>query len=244
VTALPQPRTEAQPRAEAQAHADPADADPADPQAAAAPQRARPDRRSLALMLACSVLGASVALLAAGRTWTRGEVSFQQAALHVTATGSQTTGVPSALALVGLAAAVAVFAVRGLGRRLLGLLLALAGAGVMAVCVTAATGTAALNRRASAAVGLSTATANHVTHSAWPWAGVVGGLLLVVAGVLVITRGRDWPGMSSRYDAPTRRRVDGPGTSATAGPGRSRPQAEQTPADVWKALDRGEDPTQ
>ena len=238
MTALPQPRTEAPPTE------DPRAADPRADEAPAADPQARPDRRSLALMLACSVLGAAVALLAAGRTWARGDVSFQRAVLHVTATGSQTTGVPSALALVGLASAVAVFAVRGFGRRLLGALLALAGAGVVEVCVTAATGTAALDRRAAAAVGLSTAAANHVTHSVWPWAGVVGGLLLVAAGLLVITRGRDWPGMSSRYDAPVRRRVVGPGTAATAGPGRSRPQAEQTPADVWKALDRGEDPTE
>ena len=237
MTALPQPRTEAPSTEEPQAEA-------AQPQAGAEPDRPRPGRRSLALMLACSVLGASVALLAAGRTWAHGEVPFQRVMLQVSATGSQTTGVPSALALVGLASAVAVFAVRGFGRRLLGALLAIAGAGVVEVCVTAATGDAALNRRASAAVGLSTATAVHVSHSFWPWAGVIGGLLLVVAGVLAITRGRDWPGMSSRYDAPTGRRVVGPGAAATAGPGRDRPSAEQTPADVWKALDRGEDPTE
>jgi uncharacterized membrane protein (TIGR02234 family) len=252
VTALPQPRTDEPLNDEAQADAPLHDETLHDaplhdePQAdAPGAGAARPDRRSLALMLACSVLGAAVALLAAGQTWTRGEVSsFQQAVLHVSATGSQTTGVPSALALVGLASAVAVFAVRGFGRRLLGALLAVAGAGVMTVCVTAATGTAALDRRAGAAIGLGTATAGQVTHSVWPWAGVAGGALLVVAGVLVITRGRDWPGMSSRYDAPASRRVVGPGTAATAGPGRSRPQPERTPADVWKALDRGEDPTE
>ena len=235
MTALPQPRTEAPLDEEPQAET-------AQPQAV--PDRPRPDRRSLALTLLFAVAGASVALLAAGRTWSRGEVHFQQAVLHVSATGSQTTGVPSALALVGLASAVAVFAVRGFGRRLLGALLALAGAGVVGVCLTAATGSAALNRRASAAVGLSSATASHVAHTAWPWAGAVGGVLLVLAGVLVITRGRDWPGMSSRYEAPARRRVVGPGAAATAGPARKRSGREQTPADVWQALDRGEDPTQ
>ncbi|WP_225447841.1 TIGR02234 family membrane protein [Streptacidiphilus sp. P02-A3a] len=228
MTALPQPRTEA-PLSEA-------------PQAE--PDRPKPDRRSLALMLLFAVLGASLALLAAGRTWSRGQVGFQQAVLHVSASGSQTTGLPSALALVGLASAVAVFAVRGFGRRLLGALLALAGAGAVAVCLTAATSGAALNRRASAAVGLSSATADHVVHTAWPWAGAVGGVLLLLAGVLVITRGRDWPGMSSRYDAPARRRVVGPGAVATAGPAGRRPAREQTPADVWQALDRGEDPTE
>ena len=238
MTALPQPRTEEPSTQAPQAEAPQAEA----PQPDAEPVPAgRPDRRSLALMLLCAVLGASVALLAAGRTWARGEVSFQQTVLHVSATGSQTTGVPSALALVALASAVAVFAVRGFGRRLLGTLLAFAGAGLVAVCVTAGTGSAELNRRAAAAVGLSSATAGQVTHTVWPWVAAAGGVLLLVAGVLVVTRGRDWPGMSSRYEAPERRRVVGPGAAAAAGPARTR---EQTPADVWKALDRGEDPTE
>jgi len=238
VTALPQPRTEAP-------LSDDAAASGEDGLPVAAPAAGRrPDRRSLALMLLFTVLGATVVLLTAGRVWARGQVSFQQTVLHVTATGSQTTGVPSALALVGLASAVAVFAVRGLGRRLLGVLLALAGAGVVGVCLTAATGSAALNRRASAAVGISSATANHVTHSAWPWAGALGGVLLFLAALLVLARGRDWPGMSSRYDAPERRRVVGPDAAAPAGPARVASGREQTPADVWKALDRGEDPTE
>nr|WP_225447458.1 TIGR02234 family membrane protein [Streptacidiphilus sp. PB12-B1b] len=202
----------------------------------AADARPAPDRRSLALMLLFAVVGAAVVLLAAGRTWARGEVAFQSSVLHVSATGSQTTGLPSALALVALASAVAVFAVRGNARRLVGGLLALAGAAVVAACVGAATGSAALDRRAAAAVGLSTATAGHVTHAAWPWAGAAGGVLLLLAGLLVIARGRDWPGMSSRYEAPERRRV-GAGTAAAA----NRP--DHTPADLWKALDRGEDPT-
>jgi uncharacterized membrane protein (TIGR02234 family) len=230
---------DAHPDADAQSGADPA---------AGVPGRARGDRRSLALMLLFAVVGASVVLLAAGRTWSRGQVAFQGSAIHVSATGAQTTGVPGALALVALASAVAVFAVRGFGRRLVGVLLALAGAAALAVCVTAATGSAELNRKAAAAVGLSHADATGVTHSAWPWLGVVGGVLLVLAGLLVITRGRDWPGMSSRYEAPERRRVgrSGPAAarSAAASAARSTAAAEPaTPADFWKALDRGEDPT-
>jgi uncharacterized membrane protein (TIGR02234 family) len=225
VTALPQPRTEQPDETTASAP----------PTAAAGPA---PDRRSLALMLLFAVAGAAVVLLAAGRTWSRGEVAFQTSALHVSATGSQTTGLPSALALVGLAAAVAVFAVRGLGRRLIGGLLALSGAAVAGACFTAATGSAALDHRAAAAVGLTSATATHVTHAAWPWAGALGGVLLFLAGLLVIARGRDWPGMSSRYEAPERRRV-GAGPSAT----RAAARPDATPADYWKALDRGEDPT-
>ena len=67
----------------------------------------------------------------------------------------------------------------------------------------------------------------------------LGGVLLLLAGVLVITRGRDWPGKSSRYEAPTGRRVVAPGAAAK----RTAGTEPSSPNDLWKALDRGEDPT-
>jgi len=226
VTALPQPRIET-PAADAPA----ADTDAPAPAA----RRSASDRRSLAMMLLFAVLGASVVLAAVGRTWATGTVAFQGTPLRVSVSGSETTGLPGALALVGLASAVAVFAVRGVGRRLVGLLLALAGAGTVVAAVGAATGTAALDRKADTAVGISRAAVGAVGHTAWPWAVVVGGLLLVLAGLLVVARGRDWPGMSSRYEAPAGRSV----VPSTASASRA-----ETPADLWKALDRGEDPTE
>jgi len=223
VTALPPPRTE--PAADA------------DPTAEVSAPRRR-SLRSLALMLLLTVLGATVVLLASGRTWARGSVAFQSSLLKVTATGSETSGLPAALALVGLASAVAVFAVRGTARKALGLLLVLAGAGTVASALVSATGTGALDGKAARAVGLTRATATGVGHTGWPWAAALGGVLLLLAGLLVVARGRDWPGMSSRYEAP--------GAAGAAAPARSRRAATpdpETPADLWKALDRGEDPT-
>ena len=238
MTALPQPRTEA-PTAEAAVEAA-AGTEAAGGTESAAPPRPGADRRSLALMLLFAVLGAAVVLAAAGRTWAHGTAAFQGTPLHISVTGSETTGLPGALALVGLASAVAVFAVRGLGRRLVGGLLALAGAGVAFSAVSAATGASALRHRAAAAVGVSQATVSGVGHSAWPWVTAAGGVLLLLAGLLVIARGRDWPGMSSRYEAPRRRSVDpAPGSAP-----QPAAKAAETPADLWKALDRGEDPTE
>ncbi|MEZ0093102.1 TIGR02234 family membrane protein [Streptacidiphilus sp. EB129] len=226
MTALPQPRTEADSGADAQPGATDVPGD------AAAARGGSGSRRSLALMLLLTVLGAALVLLAVGQTWARGTVDFQGTRVAVSAGGSQTTGLPGALALVGLAAAVAVFAVRGAARRAVGLLLALAGAAAAVAAVTGAAGDDALNRRAVAAVGLSRAVATGVSHSVWPWAAAVGGLLLLAAGLLVLVRGRDWPGMSSRYEAPAK-----PAVTKTT---RNNPDS---PADLWKALDRGEDPT-
>ena len=219
----------------------PAAADPAAGSGSAASGTARAPRRglrSLALMLLCSIGGAAVVLVAAGQTWARGSAAFQSSLIKVSATGSETSGLPSALALVGLASAVAVFAVRGVARKVLGLLLALAGAGALVSALVSATGSGALDDRAARAVGLTRATATGVGHTGWPWAAALGGLLLLFAGLLVVARGRDWPGMSSRYEAP--------GAAGAAAPGRGRAAATpgpETPADLWKALDRGEDPT-
>jgi uncharacterized membrane protein (TIGR02234 family) len=202
---------------------------------------ARSWRGTLGATLLLSVVGATLLLVAGGQSWVSGKVQAQGAIRTVTAHGSEVTGVPGAMALVALASVAAVFAVRGKGRRVLGGLLALAGAGAV-FAATAALGSesGALDEKAARSVGLSDVTASSVTHSAWPWLAALGGVLVVAAGVLTVVRGAGWPGMSARYDAPA-------GKRSAAGPRRraagSAPAGQPTPADLWKALDRGEDPT-
>ncbi len=54
----------------------------------------------------------------------------------------------------------------------------------------------------------------------------LGGLAVAAAGALTVVRGKEWPGLAARYDRP------------------SRPAGKpQTDAQVWDALDRGDDPT-
>lgn len=180
-------------------------------------------------MLLLTVLGAVLVLTAVGRTWAQGRVSGQ---LAVSATGSEISGLPGALALVGLASAVAVFAVRGAGRIAVGALVALAGLGAAVSAALGAGDTTTVDATAATKLGLLGTTADHVTHSGWPWVALVGALLLAGAGLLTALRGRAWPTMGTRYDAP-----------AAAKPRRPAAGAADTPADFWKALDRGEDPT-
>ncbi|WP_309246965.1 Trp biosynthesis-associated membrane protein, partial [Streptomyces somaliensis] len=85
-------------------------------------------RRSLAAALSLGALGAAAVLLASGRTWTEGRVTGVGGTVALEAAGGDVTGVPAALAVVGLAALVAVLATRGAGRRVVALLLALSGA--------------------------------------------------------------------------------------------------------------------
>src|SRR6185437_5134096 len=141
VTAVPHPRSEA-----------------------AAP--AGSGRRSLALALLCGALGAAVALLSSRQSWSAGTVEVVGTHFPLTAKGSDVTGVPAALAIVGLAALVAVFAVRSSGRFLVSALLALSGAGTVVAAVLGASDSSALDEKAAAASGDTAATASALSHTA------------------------------------------------------------------------------
>ncbi|MFE9993176.1 TIGR02234 family membrane protein [Streptomyces avermitilis] len=193
---------------------------------------ARSGRRSLAVALLCGALGAAVALLSSRQGWAAGTVAVAGGDFPLTAKGSDVTGVPAALAIVGLAALVAVFAVRSAGRLLVAALLALSGAGTIAAALLGVSDSAALDEKAAQASGDTSATAEALTHTAWPYAAVAGGALLLLAGLLALRYGRLWPAMSGRYER------DG-----TPRPRQTRRVDPDRPEDLWKALDRGEDPT-
>ena len=207
VTAVPHPRSEA-----------------------AGPARA--GRRSLAIALLSGALGAAVALLATRQQWSQGTATVAGGDFPLTATGSDVTGVPAALAIVGLAALVAVFAVRRAGRFAVAALLALSGVGTIAAALLGASDTSALDEKAARASGDTSATVDSLTHTAWPYVAAVGGLLLLVAGLLALRYGRLWPAMSGRYER-----------SGAPRPRRAPAADPDRPEELWKALDRGEDPT-
>ncbi|WP_415950914.1 TIGR02234 family membrane protein [Streptomyces sp. KLOTTS4A1] len=188
-------------------------------------------RRSLAAALLLGALGATLALLASRQVWAEGEAQTAGGALHQTATGSDVTGVPAALAIVGLAALVAVFAVRRSGRVLVSLLLALSGSGIVAAGLLGARDTAALDEKAASVSGDMSARITEATYSAWPYVASASGALLLLAGLLALRFGSRWPSMGGRYER-------------GAGPRARRQKADpDRPEDLWKALDRGEDPT-
>lgn len=188
---------------------------------------------SLAVALLCGALGSAVALLATRQRWSEGTATVAGGAFPLTAKGSDVTGVPAALAIVGLAALVAVFAVRRAGRFMVAGLLALSGAGTVAAALLGVSDSAALDEKAAQASGDTSATVQALTHTAWPYVAAVGGVLILLAGLLALRYGRLWPAMSGRYER--------------GGTPRARRKAPTTdpdrPEELWKALDRGEDPT-
>nr|WP_202457684.1 TIGR02234 family membrane protein [Streptomyces sp. SID5464] len=188
---------------------------------------------SLAVALLGGALGAAVALLATRQRWAEGTATVAGGAFPLTAKGSDVTGVPAALAIVGLAALVAVFAVRRAGRFIVAGLLALSGAGIVAAALLGASDGSALDEQAAQASGDTSASVDTLSHTAWPYVAAVGGVLILLAGLLALRYGRLWPAMSGRYER------DG-----APQPRRKAPAVDpDRPEDLWKALDRGEDPT-
>ncbi|MCP9960644.1 TIGR02234 family membrane protein [Streptomyces somaliensis DSM 40738] len=191
-------------------------------------------RRSLAAALSLGALGAAAVLLASGRTWTEGRVTGVGGTVALEAAGGDVTGVPAALAVVGLAALVAVLATRGAGRRVVALLLALSGAGAAAAALLGADGGTALDERAARTTGDTAARATDLAQTAWPYVTAAAALLILAAGLIALRYGRTWPAMSGRYE-----RDGGPRTRTAR-----RAGDPDRPEELWKALDRGEDPTE
>jgi uncharacterized membrane protein (TIGR02234 family) len=174
-------------------------------------------RRELVVVLAVIVAGAGLVLLAATQPWA------VVADPSVTVPPSVEAGLRGqavapgarALGLVGLAGVVALLATRRIGRRVVAVLLALAGVATCAV---------SLLWSAQAPI-LAGDAAETLDRTWWCWVSVAGGVLVFAGGVLAALRSGKWPAMGSRYDAPA-------GTP-------SKPKND----DPWAALDRGEDPT-
>ncbi|WP_030909270.1 TIGR02234 family membrane protein [Streptomyces sp. NRRL F-5126] len=194
-------------------------------------------RRSLAAALLLGAAGAAVALIASGQTWAKGAAAVGGGAVPVTADGRDVTGVPAALAVVGLAALVAVFAVRRSGRLVVSLILALSGAGAAVSAVLGGSGSTALDAKAAQTTGDASATVHALSHTAWPYVTAGAGVLILLAGLLALRYGRWWPAMSGRYER-------GTGAAGVKAAARRKPVVDpDRPEDLWKALDRGEDPT-
>ncbi len=187
-------------------------------------------RRELGAAVAGCALAGGLALSAGGQTWATVTVTRPPPLPPVTEvlTGSAVAPLVTASGLVLLAAAVAVLAVRGVGRAAVGALVAAAG-GVLGwagggVLVSGPDPTPTAPGE-SAATDLTTG---------WPVVCLVAAAVAVAAGLLVLVRGRRWPGMGRRYE-----RTPG---AATPAPARARTDEDRA-LDAWRALDRGDDPT-
>ncbi|MGY1724238.1 Trp biosynthesis-associated membrane protein [Blastococcus sp. SYSU DS0533] len=189
-------------------------------------------RRELTTALAGAALAGALALSAASQGWA--EVTAERRPPLPPVSGALTGGAAAPLVtaagLVLLAAAVALLAVRGAGRRAVGLLVAACGGALVWSGARVLAGGVADAAADLPGVSGTSVTATTVEVAAvWPGLTVAAGVLAVLAGLLVVVRGAAWPAMGRRYER-----------AAGAAPPRS---AEDRADDAWKALDRGEDPT-
>ncbi|WP_448639955.1 Trp biosynthesis-associated membrane protein [Geodermatophilus sp. URMC 63] len=187
-------------------------------------------RRELGAAVAGCALAGGLALSAGGQTWATVTVTRPPPLPPVgeALTGATVAPLVAACGLVLLAAAVAVLAVRGAGRAAVGALVLASGLvlGWSAVrSLVSGPGPGPLAPGETAAVDLA---------AGWPVLCLVAAVLAATAGLLVVVRGRRWPGMGRRYERT-------PGAAAPA-PARARTDEDRA-LDAWRALDRGDDPT-
>ena len=185
-------------------------------------------RRGLTTAVLLCLVGAFLVLVAAGRSWVSVEVALGPLVEARTESRRGTDIVPglSALGLLGLAGVVALAATRRTGRALVGLVLLATGVGVVAAALTADLTVVSEPLAGETDVRID-------TDAVWPSLTAVGGLLLALAGLLTVVRGRSWPALGQRYEAPVAPAASAEPTEPT----------ELTEKGLWEALDRGEDPT-
>ncbi|MGY1706901.1 Trp biosynthesis-associated membrane protein [Geodermatophilus sp. SYSU D00697] len=193
-------------------------------------------RRELGAAVAAAAVAGGLALSTGGQTWVTATLQRPAPLPPVTEelTGGTFAPLVPAAGLLLLAAAVALLAVRGAGRVVVGLLVSVAGGVLGWSGVRPLAGD--VRSAVAGAVGAGSGGGLTVeVHPAWPVLALLAGVAAVLAGVLTVLRGRGWPGMGRRYERPA-------GAVAARETVRARSEEDRA-LDAWRALDRGEDPT-
>jgi uncharacterized membrane protein (TIGR02234 family) len=167
---------------------------------------------------------AALTAVASSQEWARTTGDAAGVEVSGTVSGAETAPLALALALVALAAWGVLLAVRGRPRRAVAAVGAAAAAGVLAALVDAFDGAPDDSLAAVMAQG-ATGDVFISSLTVWYWTTGAAALLTLAALVVAVVRSPGWPAMGSRYDAPAARRD------------------AETEEDLWRALDRGDDPT-
>lgn len=185
--------------------------------------------------LALLAAGGAAALLAASSPWAQLSAEDGLVGTSVTVNGAALAPLTLAVGVVGLAAVPAVLAVRRWLRAVVAMVVVGLGLAALVQALGVAADVEAAARSWWAVEVGALARGADVSATAWPYVSVASLAVVVAGGALVLVRGSRWAGLSSRYDAPTGGQVV---------PGRTSSEAGTWDADAWKALDRGEDPTE
>ena len=158
----------------------------------------RGSRSEISLAVLHCLLGAFLLLVAAGRSWAVADLpgTGLLPARAIGVPGSALVPGLQALGLVGLAAVVAVAATRGWGRVLVGAVLLGVGVGAVALVAGVLGDLAGAARETTVVREADGGALVGVAGTVWPYLGLLGGVLLAAAGLLVAGRGRRWAALS------------------------------------------------
>ncbi|WP_300009668.1 Trp biosynthesis-associated membrane protein [Pseudonocardia sp.] len=180
------------------------------------------------LVSAAALWGASVAV------WYRVPVAVP-AERVVDVTGAQVQPALGGVALLAVAGVAGVLAIGGVARRMVGVLLGVAGAAIVVVGASALVADPFAAAAGSLPLPPPGGTADALRNrpgetTPAPLLAVVGGLVLLAVGAVVLVRERRLPRFGARYSA------------ARGRDGAARPPADPDRA-AWQDLDAGLDPT-
>nr|WP_231709426.1 Trp biosynthesis-associated membrane protein [Arthrobacter sp. zg-Y895] len=199
-----------------------------------------------------TVLLAALAFGTTTRTWLNVTLPAANVVTpDVAVSGSDAATAVTAFAVVGVAAALAAGIAGRIARWIIGVIIVVSGVGVAAassrIIADPLQGAAGAIGKA---IGVSSAEGTQVELTPMPYAALVIGILIALAGIWLALAGRHWT--TSRRYAPTAE-PDGAATDAdAAGTGTSPDARNQKDAgagppvdeiDSWDRLTRGEDPT-
>lgn len=192
--------------------------------------RPRSERLLVPVVLGLLATG-GLAFLALSRTWQHARVVADGLPSDtVEVTGTAAFPAAAALALVVLTSGLAILAAGRRTRQGVGVLVVVVAVGALVMLLVGGDSLGSAFRDAvEKSPSFTGGNAPSQVHSTlWRVVAVTAFLLAAVLGAAAARLGARWPTMSGRYDAPgARTQVTDP----------------DDPADLWKALDRGDDPT-
>lgn len=198
-------------------------------------------RRTFGPVVLAGLAGSALAAWAGSRSWISLSVTDGQL---MNAEPSSSSPAATSLALVALASWGVLLVTRGLVRRLVAVLAALASLGTGLTLI----GLGSLEEQ----VGHDAVTTGGTVstgYTVWPWLTLLGAVVALVAALAALWFVPGWPEMGRRYDAPGSQNGHQNGQSqATADeaetPRLSGDDAEEpSNLDLWNAIGEGRDPT-
>jgi uncharacterized membrane protein (TIGR02234 family) len=179
--------------------------------------------KSRTLAFGCLIIGGALALVGSAQPWWRADSQ----GVVVKFSGTQaTTGLSQALAIVTLASTSLLLVLQTRGRRVVGALLLLVGIAIAVVGGLRLRPSAEAVRTQLREVTLTDAF--QLTATVWPWVFALSGVLVAGGAVLTMITAAAWPSASDRFQA---------------GLVKAEGSASDDPAELWKAMDAGVDPT-